>query len=177
MTSKSRTTSLTASTSFLPLFKEYGLDESQIKKHHLSMWPYTGTTGLCYTCGTRFVLCAYRRKNVRLGKHIFCGWKCQNAWHRSTFNSQIGKRAAKKIGDTKRKKGDATSTWYRKVDGRHEHRTVAEKILGRKLTEKEIVHHIDGDKRNNAPENLQVMTQAEHFRLHSIERWKRDRSL
>jgi hypothetical protein len=39
-------------------------------------------------------------------------------------------------------------------------------MLGRPLEPGEIVHHIDHDKRNNDPANLQVMTQAEHMRLH-----------
>lgn len=55
---------------------------------------------------------------------------------------------------------------YRKVGQRHEHRTVAEQKLGRPLLPGEIVHHEDLDKRNNAPGNLEVMTQAEHARLH-----------
>ena len=29
-----------------------------------------------------------------------------------------------------------------------------------------IVHHIDGNKRNNDPSNLAVMTQSEHCRIH-----------
>lgn len=57
---------------------------------------------------------------------------------------------------------------YVKIDGVHEHRIVAEKMLGRPLTETEIVHHIDGDKHNNDPSNLAVMTQAEHMREHGL---------
>lgn len=41
-----------------------------------------------------------------------------------------------------------------------------EEKLGRSLQPGEIVHHIDGNKRNNSPENLMVMTQSEHARLH-----------
>lgn len=36
---------------------------------------------------------------------------------------------------------------YTKQYGRHEHRVVAEQILGRELRPGEVVHHIDGDKR------------------------------
>lgn len=46
------------------------------------------------------------------------------------------------------------------------YRRIMEIILGRKLTPKEVVHHKDGDCSNNSPDNLQVMTRAEHTRLH-----------
>ena len=49
-----------------------------------------------------------------------------------------------------------------------EHRYVAESFLGRKLKKGEVVHHINGDKADNRIENLQVMTMAEHTRLHKI---------
>lgn len=49
----------------------------------------------------------------------------------------------------------------------YEHVIVAEKLLGRKLKQKEVVHHIDGNKKNNAPENIMVFaTNADHIRFH-----------
>lgn len=65
--------------------------------------------------------------------------------------------------------GKAKPTTYPKLFGRHEHRRVAEEKLGRPLAKGEIVHHIDGDKHNNHPDNLQVMTQSEHMKEHRAE--------
>ncbi len=48
----------------------------------------------------------------------------------------------------------------------YEHRVVAEETLGRRLQPGEVVHHIDHDKTNNAPNNLQVCTGAEHRAEH-----------
>ena len=57
---------------------------------------------------------------------------------------------------------------YKKLLGAHEHRVVAEQILGRPLTDDEVVHHLDGDILNNGPENLYVFTsQAEHAVYHA----------
>jgi hypothetical protein len=62
-----------------------------------------------------------------------------------------------------------TGRSYRKWHGRHEHRVVAEKKIGRRLRRGEIVHHKDHRKRNNAPANLQVLkSQSEHCRIHGF---------
>lgn len=63
--------------------------------------------------------------------------------------------------------GSGEGRTYTKQYGRHEHRVVAEQMLGRKLNPGEVVHHRDGNKRNNDPENLQVFpSQADHLRWH-----------
>lgn len=46
------------------------------------------------------------------------------------------------------------------------HRVVAENKIGRLLKDGEVVHHIDEDKENNSPENLVVMTSAQHSSHH-----------
>ena len=49
-----------------------------------------------------------------------------------------------------------------------EYRMIVEQKLGRQLRDGEIVHHINGDRHDNRPENLQVMDRAEHAREHFI---------
>lgn len=77
--------------------------------------------------------------------------------------------------------GEADPSWKggrrRRSDGywlvctdegdRLEHRVVMEKLIGRRLRNDEIVHHRDGNKGNNDPANLELMTQSEHARHHA----------
>lgn len=65
---------------------------------------------------------------------------------------------------------DAKPDTYRKLFGRHEHRVIGEQIAGRPLRSDEHVHHIDEDKHNNDPSNLEVLSAAEHLRLHAKKR-------
>lgn len=77
--------------------------------------------------------------------------------------------------------GDSVKAFYRQQNGwgdgydmigvtskylQPEHRFVAEWKLGRELKIGEIVDHVDGNKANNDPSNLEVKSQAQHAKDH-----------
>jgi hypothetical protein len=101
------------------------------------------------------------------GHARFCSRKCiWEARGGKNLNERISRESAARRGDALRGSGEGVS--YRKINGRHEHRAVAEAMLGRPLQTNEVVHHIDGNKLNNSPDNLMVMTQRDHMRMHGL---------
>lgn len=90
--------------------------------------------------------------------------------HMTALNQQLNPtrmtpEVREKVRNARLNTGSGKS--YPKLYGRHEHRAVAERVLGRSLAKGEVVHHLDGNKRNNDPGNLLVFaSQAEHARWH-----------
>ena len=133
--------------------------------------------------GTGFIIRGGKRRRV-LSTEVcaICGeefprWKPkQTTCGRICANTLIARRSAEQRGAAQRGRGEGRT--YRKVNGRHEHRVIAEQKIGRPLEPGEVVHHIDGDKFNNDPSNLEVITQSEHINIHLPEmiavRWGRE---
>ena len=46
------------------------------------------------------------------------------------------------------------------------HRLIMENYIGRKLKKSEVVHHVDGNKLNNNIDNLEIIRDGYHSRLH-----------
>lgn len=112
----------------------------------------------CAVCDKKFSV-----RPSRADKAKYCCYECH----------QIGE--GRKGGAVRGEQVKALSEGkaYKKTKQRHTHRVVAEQKIGRLLLPGEVVHHIDGNKLNNDPSNLEVLSsQAEHARLHSINFWK-----
>lgn len=112
----------------------------------------------CEQCQREF---QSRRESTRFCSKS-CVWKATRG---PEFNARIARETAAER--SARQRGTGTKG-YVKRGGRHEHRVVAEEMLGRPLRKGEIVHHKDGNKHNNDPSNLEVMTQSEHMREHGL---------
>jgi len=111
---------------------------------------------VCENCGK-----PYKPRLSQAARSKYCSKPC----------AQIGiaRSSAAKRGDLLRGRGEGKYK-YVKRGGRHEHRVVAEEMLGRPLAPGEIVHHIDRDGRNNDPTNLVVLgSRAEHIEEHRDE--------
>ena len=140
----------------------------------------------CDYCGKEIY-----KDSARITKHNFCSRKCLADFSSKSKNKEhylelkdytnmvnVFKRVNKETNKKRMtfavreklrnsKLGTGLGKTYTKFYGRHEHRIVAEEMLGRKLQKGEVIHHIDGNKRNNRPENLMIFESlSEHSKYH-----------
>lgn len=110
-------------------------------------------------CGEIFMF----RTGDKRHKNKFCSSRCALAAVRTRLHQVKAGKAAGKVIIAKYR---GTGIGYIKEFSQHQHRNIMEKKLGRKLHKGEIVHHKDHNKKNNDPDNLEVMTQGQHALLH-----------
>ena len=109
----------------------------------------------CQQCG-RFYEKNPKEAHWQYGQRKFCSRPCADLGRKGTRvpNAEFkGRYRSKKLPD-----GSSML----------EHRWVMEQVLGRKLNSDEQVHHINHDRLDNRPENLEVVSSAEHGQRHTI---------
>lgn len=102
---------------------------------------------VCQGCEKALVM----RESETIGeyrKRRYCGRACFNLWRRQN---------AKRYDYLYAQRGDRFGV---------EHRFIMEDILGRRLARNEHVHHINGDVRDNRPDNLVLVSPGEHMAHH-----------
>ena len=60
----------------------------------------------------------------------------------------------------------SNNNYERDKSGHVLHRVIAEEVLGRKLEYNEVLHHLDGNSKNNNLENLMLLSRSNHSSLH-----------
>ena len=114
----------------------------------------------CQRCGIEFR--TYPSRLAR-GEDRYCSRECSNPARGRAREANPNWRGGRFV----RSDGYVSI----RVDGRDvlEHRHVMEGVLGRALGAREHVHHVNGDKQDNRPANLVVLSVSDHAKRHGHE--------
>lgn len=117
-----------------------------------------GLNKVCAYCGEKF--------STKKQATKFCSNKCSAGAKVGVARDDItGPNSYNWVGGESIKDGYKMVLIKKRLYQR-EHRVVMEKAIGRKLTEDEVVHHIDGNKTNNVIENLKIVSRSQHIEMH-----------
>lgn len=121
----------------------------------------------CAYCGKQYMVDARRRLDISR----FCSRSCRGSGP-NPKKAHWGQDHPRFVAVGTRRQWNGMPGVVVKTDQgwEREHRVVVGAPNRSKQEQYAVVHHIDGDPTNNTPENLQVMTQAQHALLHDPER-------
>ena len=148
---------LGCSTTRLPPFPGLSQENKMSKRSTITDPRPCKQCGRVFTSSNRALTCpkcmGENRKNP-----CGCG-NLKTPLAQSCIDCAIAARKATKAASTKKRESYSRIT----VNGKQirEHKFVMEKILGRPLLEKENVHHINGDRKDNRPENLELWSSSQ----------------
>lgn len=128
----------------------------------------------CVECGNTMIV---RASQIISGRQPwkYCSWKCARKYNKFGANNPKWRGGIITRSDGRRLIYVADHPYA--IKGRRggsyvlEYRLIVEKHIGRYLKPGEIVHHKDGNARNNRISNLEVTSLSEHMREHCKE-WR-----
>lgn len=94
----------------------------------------------------------------------FCSRKCKQIAMKTGFTKWSFQKETKNFGSNPRKRIQVNKVRF------YEHRKIMEEQLGRKLEKWEHVHHINEDPTDNRIENLMVLSNRQHGKIHKLKK-------
>lgn len=110
--------------------------------------------------------CGKSTKQLLHGTSLFCNQKCYFKWKRKNPHKKAYKDKIFVSGYFYLYMPDHPNA-IKKSRYIAEHRYNLEQKIGRLLEKNEVAHHINGNKKDNRLENLEVLTNNEHNKHHA----------